>query len=172
MLKGSSQTTQEIDAELRVLEIELLQAIVGNALQYRWLDAFERLRARAPGCEQAEFAHERAGKNIDAKLAQSQSAGNDEKHFVGNNAAIEQDFAGIEFSFVHERLQPVHREIARGRRCDFADQIEHFAQAPCIQWQQDEMQKQDRVGGEKKSVCNHGDVAGETGHAQGHHGAH
>src|SRR4051812_38874147 len=59
---------QEVIAELRILEVDLEQPVVGDRQHLAVLDAFDRSGAPVVRREEAEFAHERSGQDLDVDL--------------------------------------------------------------------------------------------------------
>src|SRR4051794_34994384 len=66
---------KEIEAEPRILEIELLHLAVADGERVAVREALEGLRAALVGRQQSELADELAGLHLDADLVKAKAAG-------------------------------------------------------------------------------------------------
>ncbi|KTT77596.1 hypothetical protein SA6_12165, partial [Staphylococcus epidermidis] len=136
---------QEVEAERRILDVKLLDLIVGHRQHHAGFDAFQRLGSRVRRRQHAELADDGANRQLDAGLDQAEAAPGDIEHAVGLLVLVEQDFAGSAFARRREWPQPVHRQIAVDRPLHIADQLQHLVQAGGVHRQQHGMQDQGRV---------------------------
>src|SRR5262249_24071400 len=104
--------TQEIETEGRILHIELLDLAVADAENQAVSDAFHRLRATLRRRQHAEFANDGADRQLDARFHEAKATADDVGHVLGLLVLVVDDLAGLAWALRHERLQPVHREVA------------------------------------------------------------
>src|ERR1700742_3231398 len=64
---------QEVEAEGRVLHVELLDLVVAHAQDHASLDAFQRLRAPFGGRQHAKLTDDGADRQLDAGLDQAEA---------------------------------------------------------------------------------------------------
>src|SRR5689334_17025129 len=81
---------QEVEAEGRVLHVELLDLVVAHAQDHAALDAFQRLRAHLGRRQHAQFADDGADRQFDAGFDEAKAAGDDVEHVVGLLVLVEQ----------------------------------------------------------------------------------
>src|SRR5215472_14137541 len=74
---------QEVIAELRILEVDFEQPVVGDGQNLPILGAFERLRTPVVGCEKTKFAYEPSGRELDAQFGHQEFSGHCKEHFIG-----------------------------------------------------------------------------------------
>src|SRR5262245_20420168 len=59
---------EKIIAELRILEVDLQQSVIGHGQDFTILSAFDRLRPSIVGRQEAELTHETSGRDLDAEF--------------------------------------------------------------------------------------------------------
>src|SRR5262249_21264003 len=74
---------QEVIADLRILEVDFEQPVVGDGQHLPILGAFERLRTPVVGCEKTKFAYEPSGRELDTQFGHQEFSGHCEEHFIG-----------------------------------------------------------------------------------------
>jgi hypothetical protein len=163
---------QEEESEFRILEIELLDLIIGDDQKLARLHAFERLGSRLGGGQETQLAHDVAGKNIDPDIRQPEFARHDESHVGCRLALAEQHVSGSRAAGGGERLEPVHVEVALGRALDLPHQHQHLAEPEDVQRQQSQMQHEQGIGGVEIAVGDEEDIARDADDAQRHHRLH
>ena len=63
----AGEAKEEI-AELRVIEVDFQQPVIGDGQHLAALYTFDRLRPSVIGCDKAKFAHQTTGRQFDADL--------------------------------------------------------------------------------------------------------
>ena len=100
--------TEKVIAELRILEVDFEQPILGDGQHLAVLDAFDRLRPSVVGREKAQFAHNAPGRKFDADFFDQKFSGNRKVHLVRRLSFAKQHIAAAIVTPVHKRLQPIH----------------------------------------------------------------
>src|SRR6185312_15309474 len=119
---------EEVETEGRILHIELLDLVVAHGQDDAALDAFQRLRAHVRWRQHADVADNGADRQLNAGLDQAKAAADDVKHILGLLILVEQHLAGGAFALGHERLQPLHRQVAANRTLHVAHELKHLMQ--------------------------------------------
>ena len=122
--------------------------------------------------DEAEFAHDAAGRQFDADLLHQEAPGHGVEHLVGRIALAEQDVAFLVFARAHERPQPVHRQIALRGRPRLLHQREHLAQPDHVDRQREQIEKERRNRAGERAVADEEHDADDADDAQRHDGAH
>jgi len=137
--KPLARETQEVEAEFRILEIELAHLVIGDAQHFAGLQAFEGLRACVGRGHEAHLADDLALKQLDVDLLQAEATGDREEHAVGNVALGEENFSCRRLAAGHEGLEPFHGKVALRGLLYALDQAEHLIQAHAVDRQQDQI---------------------------------
>ena len=102
------------------------------------------LRPHLRGRQHAEFADDGADRQFDAGFDQPEAAADDVEHVLGLLVLVEQHLAGGAFALGHERLQPLHRQVAVDGFLHVAHQLQHLVQPVGIEHQHHRLQHHGR----------------------------
>ncbi len=142
--QACARQLQEVEAEGRILHIELLDLIVAHAQDHAAFDAFQRLGAHVRGRQHTELADNGTYRQFDAGFDQAEAAADDVEHVLGLLVLVEQHLAGLAFALGHERLQPLHRQVAADGFLHIAHQLQHLVQAIGIEHQHRRLHQDDQ----------------------------
>src|SRR5262245_26038058 len=135
----------EVEAEPRILEVELLNLIVTDLQQGSCFKALQRLRAAALRGEKSKLAdHVRRGE-FDATLDKPVTAGDENEHSGGDISLVEENFPTLHEPRRRERLDPVQIAVSLRRFAHLFGQLPHLVQTQGVQWQQYRMENQHRI---------------------------
>src|SRR5260221_342229 len=134
--KSLAYEPEEIKAELRVLEIELADFVITNRQQVAAFGTFNRLGPLKTGRQQSHFSKNVTRSKLDVELAYQVLAFCGQKHLVCDVAFMEDNLTFLVFALGHERLQPVHRQIAACGGADLFNELYHLIKTDRVQWQQ------------------------------------
>src|ERR1700738_3975031 len=168
----SADKPEEIKAELRVLEIELPHLIVGD---HQHLSRFGALDGRVPvraRRQEAHLAEDLAGPELDSELRHDELSFFRQEHFVGKVAFAKKNIALSEASPVHERLQPVHGQVAGGGGTDLLDQLQHLKEAERVERKQEGVQEDRWKGARENPRAQKKQGARDARNAQRDNGLH
>ena len=163
---------KEIEAESRILHVELLDLGVADAQDEAGFHAFQRLGSHVRRRQHAEFADDGADRQHDARLDQLEPAADDIEHVLGFFVLVEQDLAGGALALGHERLQPFHRKVAVDGFLHVAHQLQHLVQAVRVDEQHDDLHHDDQVVMGRDRGHDQDDVGEDAEDPQRDHGLH
>ena len=168
---GAGQT-KEVEAEFRILHVKLLDLGVADAEDETALDAFQRLGSHVRRRQHAEFADDGADRQLDAGFHQLEAARDDVEHVLGLLVLVEQHLAGGAFALGHERLQPVHRQVAVDRLLHVPHQLQHLVQPVGIEHQHQRLHHDDQVIAARDRGRDQDEVGEDAEDPQRDHGPH
>src|SRR5208283_2068801 len=99
--------TEKVVAELRILEIDFEQSVIGDSQHGAILDTFDRLRPSVVRREKTQFAHNAPGRKFDADFFNQKFSGDRKVHLIGRLPFAKQHVAAAIVTPVHKRLEPV-----------------------------------------------------------------
>ena len=122
--------------------------------------------------EDADLSEHLAGADLDREIEQSDRAAEHQVEFLCGIAAPKQHFALRALAAAHHRDQPLHREIAPGRRMNLLDQGPHLDEPKAIQRQEDRVQDEDGVNTPAEPIGHERNVAQDANEPQRDHRLH
>ena len=165
--------TEKVEAESRILHVELLDLGIADAqdqTRLRCIPASGFAHSTATACPVSPtMAPDR---QFDAGFDQPEPAADDVEHLLGLLVLVEQHFAGRAFALGHERLQPLHRQVAVDRFLHVAHQLQHLVQPIGIERQQHPVQQQRRIIAQRNRRCDQQDIGEDGEYPQRDHGPH
>ena len=121
---------------------------------------------------ESELAHDAAGRQFDVDLLDQELSGHRVEHLVGRIALVKQHVALPIFSRRHERLQPVHRQVALGRHARLLHQVQHLVKAEDVDRQREQIEKERRHSARQRAVADEEQHADDAEDAQRHDRPH
>ena len=132
--------------------------------------AFAAFDAAGPvraGGQQAQLAKNLTRLEFDIELGDQVLAFDRQEHFVGEFAFAEENVSLAVFAPGHERLEPVHRQIAARGAAHLLDQFDHLIKAIGVQRQQQAVEENRRKRARQDSRAQETERAGNGRYAQG-----
>src|SRR5690349_7292492 len=104
--------TQEIISEVRILEAQFQELVIGDGEHLGILDTLDGLCPTVVWSQKSQLPDHAPGPELDPDLAHAELAGDDVKHLVRRIALAKDPLVLAILPSRHERLEPIHREIA------------------------------------------------------------